>query len=65
MKVFKIKKGNEFIEIHKKEDGSCFVLFGAEQGTARKFYEMNLSETEISDLKSGFDKPFVNDNTPY
>ena len=59
MIVFKIKKENEFLEIHKNENG-CFLLFGAEEGGQRHFYEMDISESDIMDIKNGFDKHFVN-----
>lgn len=38
----KIKKGNEFIEVHSNENG-MFLVFGAEVDGKRKAYEMSLS----------------------
>lgn len=55
----KIKKGNEFIEVHHGEHGT-FLLFGAEFGTKRVAYEINLSEDDkvklVKALYDGVDK---------
>jgi len=54
MKTLEIKHGNEFLQVHKGEQGA-FVVFGAratingkEQSNA---YELNLTKEDIDNLK--------------